>query len=46
MGIGFTVIIDKKMLRKHSIFLKQEGISAFEIGEIIEDKDTPIHLEG
>ncbi|GGG87388.1 phosphoribosylformylglycinamidine cyclo-ligase [Staphylococcus pragensis] len=46
MGIGYTVIVDKEEAKKAIDILNKEGISAYEIGEIITDKDTPIHLEG
>ena len=46
MGIGYTVIVDKEEVKKAIEILNNEGISAYEIGEIITDKDTPIHLEG
>ena len=46
MGIGYTVIVDKKDVQKALTTLRALDTQAYEIGEIIEDADTPIHLLG
>lgn len=46
MGIGFTAIVDKKDVAQTLDILKQQGISSYEIGEIIANAESPILLEG
>ncbi|MFW3590322.1 phosphoribosylformylglycinamidine cyclo-ligase [Staphylococcus caprae] len=46
MGIGYTVIVDKKDVQKALTTLRALDTQAYEIGEIIEDAETPIHLLG
>ncbi|WP_285490133.1 phosphoribosylformylglycinamidine cyclo-ligase [Staphylococcus haemolyticus] len=46
MGIGFTAIVDKKDIAQTLDILKQQGISSYEIGEIIANAESPILLEG
>lgn len=46
MGIGFTVIISPEEIEQTISILKESGIKAYHIGQIVEDSDTPIYLEG
>ena len=44
MGIGYTIIVDKKDVQTTLTTLRAMDTTAYEIGEIIKDDDTPIHL--
>ena len=44
MGIGYIVIVDKKDVQTTLTTLRAMDTTAYEIGEIIKDDDTPIHL--
>lgn len=46
MGIGYTVIVDKKDVSTALAALQELDVKAYEIGEVIEDADTPLHLMG
>lgn len=46
MGIGYTVIVDKKDVQTALTILRALDTQAYEIGEIIKDEDTPIYLLG
>lgn len=46
MGIGYTVIVDKKDVSTALATLQELDVKAYEIGEVIEDADTPLHLMG
>lgn len=46
MGIGYTVIVDKKDVSTALAALQEIDVKAYEIGEVIEDADTPLHLMG
>ncbi|MBI5972084.1 phosphoribosylformylglycinamidine cyclo-ligase [Staphylococcus caledonicus] len=46
MGIGYTVIVEQKDVKQAIEILKQQGISAYKIGDVIANQDTPIILEG
>ncbi|RIM51752.1 phosphoribosylformylglycinamidine cyclo-ligase [Staphylococcus capitis] len=46
MGIGYTVIVDKKDVSTVLAALQELDVKAYEIGEVIEDADTPLHLMG
>lgn len=46
MGIGYTIIVDKKDVQTALTTLRALDTQAYEIGEIIEDAETPIHLLG
>lgn len=46
MGIGYTVIVDKKYVSTALAALQELDVKAYEIGEVIEDADTPLHLMG
>ncbi|EEE48834.1 phosphoribosylformylglycinamidine cyclo-ligase [Staphylococcus capitis] len=46
MGIGYTVIVDKKDVSTAIAALQELDVKAYEIGEVIEDADTPLHLMG
>ncbi|MEQ6029388.1 phosphoribosylformylglycinamidine cyclo-ligase [Staphylococcus saccharolyticus] len=46
MGIGYTVIVDKKDVQTALTTLRVLDTQAYEIGEITKDEDTPIYLLG
>ncbi|MEQ5996860.1 phosphoribosylformylglycinamidine cyclo-ligase [Staphylococcus saccharolyticus] len=46
MGIGYTVIVDKKDVQTALTILRALDTQAYKIGEIIKDEDTPIYLLG
>lgn len=46
MGIGYTVIVEQKDVEQAIEILKQQGISAYKIGDVIANQDKPIILEG
>ena len=46
MGIGYTVIVNKEDVSKTLDILKEQGIAAYQIGEIVKSNDAPIYLEG
>ncbi|MCI2894345.1 phosphoribosylformylglycinamidine cyclo-ligase [Staphylococcus hominis] len=46
MGIGYTVIVNKEDVSKALDILKEQDISAYQIGEIVKSNDAPIYLEG
>ena len=46
MGIGYTVIVDKKDVSTALATLQELDVKAYEIGEVIEDAHTPLHLMG
>lgn len=46
MGIGYTVIVDKKDVSTALAALQELDVKAYEIGEVIEDADMPLHLMG
>ena len=46
MGIGYTVIVNKEDVSKALDILKEQGIAAYQIGEIVKSNDAPIYLEG
>ncbi|MCE5089370.1 phosphoribosylformylglycinamidine cyclo-ligase [Staphylococcus devriesei] len=46
MGIGYTVILEQKDVEQAIEILKQQGISAYKIGDVIANQDKPIILEG
>jgi len=45
MGVGMALIVSKETADKAIATLKDNGIDAYVIGEMVENKDTKIILE-
>ncbi|CDR23918.1 phosphoribosylformylglycinamidine cyclo-ligase [Staphylococcus schweitzeri] len=46
MGIGYTVIVDEKDATRALDILKEEGVEAYRIGQIVKNEDLAIELLG